>query len=81
MEQDFLVCNDAYKEGLGEVLMQEGGPFSYASRKHRCHEDNYVTDDLELVLVVYALRLWRHYLVSMIFVLKTNHHGLQYIFT
>jgi hypothetical protein len=33
MDQDFLVCTDALKEGLGGVLMQEGRVISYASRK------------------------------------------------
>jgi hypothetical protein len=39
-----------------------------------------VTHDLELVVIVHALRIWRHYLVGRKFELKTDHHGLQHIF-
>jgi len=81
MDKDFLVCIDASKEGLGGVLMQEGRVIAYSSRKLRPHEENYATHDLELAAVIYALRLWRHYLVGRKFELKTDHHGLQYIFT
>ena len=63
MDQDFLVCTDASKEVLGGVLMQEGRVIAYSSRKLRLHEENYAIHDLELDVVVYALRLWRHYLV------------------
>jgi hypothetical protein len=66
----FLVCIDALKEGLGGVLMQEGRVIAYASRKIRPHEENYVMHDLELVVVVHALRLWRNYLVGRKFELK-----------
>jgi hypothetical protein len=72
---------DASKQGLGVVLMQDGRAIAYDSRKLRLHEDNYATHDLELVVVVHALRLWRHYLVGWKFELKIDHHGLQYIFT
>ena len=75
MDQDFLVCTNALKEGLGGVMMQEGRVIAYSSRKLRPHEENYATHYLELAVVVYALRLWRHYLVGMKFKLKTDHHG------
>jgi hypothetical protein len=64
MEEDFLVCTDASKEGLGKVLMQDGRVIAYISRKLRKHEENYVTHDLELLAIVYALRVWRHYLIG-----------------
>ena len=81
MEQEFLVYIDASKEELGGVLVQEGRPISYASRKLRPHEENYVTHDLEPTTIVYALKVWRHYLVNRKFELKTDHHRLPYIFT
>jgi hypothetical protein len=62
MDTKFLVCTDAYKEGLGGVLMQEGRVISYISRKLTRHEENYVMCDLELLAIVYALKVWRHYL-------------------
>eukprot|EP00253_Pinus_taeda_P020615 PITA_20615 len=81
MEQEFLVCTDASKEGLGCVLMQEGRVIAYASRKLRTHEENYATHDLEMAAIVYALKIWRHYLLGRKFDLRTDHCGLQHIFT
>jgi hypothetical protein len=81
MDVDFLVCTDASKEGLGEVLMQDERVIAYISRKLRRHEENYMTHDLELLAIVYALKVWRHYLVGRKFELKTDHCGLQHIFT
>ena len=64
MDVDFLVCTDASKEGLGGVLMQDGRVITYISRKLRRHEENYATHDLELLAIVYALKVWRHYHVG-----------------
>jgi hypothetical protein len=81
MDKEFLVCTDTSKEGLGRVLMQDGRVIAYISRKLRKHEENYATHDLELLAIVYALRVWRHYLIGQKFELKTDHCGLQHIFT
>ena len=81
MDKDFCVCTDASGEGLGAVLMQDGGVIAYASRKLKTHEINYATHDLELVAVVMALRLWRHYLMERQFELRTDHKSLEHIFT
>jgi hypothetical protein len=81
MDKEFLVYTDASKEDLGKVLMQDGQVIIYISTKLRRHEDNYATHDLELLAIVYALRVWRHYLIGWKFKLKTNHCGLQHIFT
>jgi hypothetical protein len=64
MDKEFLVCMDASKEGLPEVLMQDGRVIAYISRKLRKHKENYATHDLELLAIVYALRVWRHYLIG-----------------
>jgi hypothetical protein len=64
MEKDFTVCTDASKKGLGTVIMQDGGVIAYASRKLKKHEELYTTHDLELVAVMLALKIWRHYLVG-----------------
>ena len=64
MDADFLVCTDASKEGLGGVLMQDGRVIAYISRKLRRHEENYARHDLELLAIVYALKVWRHYIVG-----------------
>ena len=81
MDKDFLVCIDEFKEVLGGVLMQDGRVIAYISRKLRRHEENYATHDLELLAIEYSLRVWRHYLIGKKFELKTNHCGLQHIFT
>jgi hypothetical protein len=75
-EDDFLVCTDAYKEGLRGVLMQGGSVVCYESRKLNEHEINYVTHDLELATIVHALKMWRHYLLGRKFVLMTDQCGL-----
>nr|GEV09719.1 hypothetical protein [Tanacetum cinerariifolium] len=60
--KDFMVYCDASLKGYGAVLMQREKVIAYASRQLRVHEENYTTHDLELGGVVFALRLWRHYL-------------------
>ena len=64
MEKDFTVYMDASKQGLGAVLMQDGGVIAYASRNLKNHEELYATHDLELATIMLALKLWRHYLVG-----------------
>ena len=72
---------DASKDGLGCVLMQEGRVIAYASRQLRWHELNYPTHDLELAIVVHALKIWRHYLYGQQCDIYTDHKSLKYIFT
>ncbi|GKD05615.1 putative reverse transcriptase domain-containing protein, partial [Tanacetum coccineum] len=60
--EDFVVYCDAFELGLGCVLMQRGKLIAYASRQLKIHEKNYTTHDLELGAVVFALKIWRHYL-------------------
>ncbi|GJU32250.1 putative reverse transcriptase domain-containing protein [Tanacetum coccineum] len=60
--EDFIVYCDASKKGLGTVLMQREKVIAYASRQLKIHEKNYTTHDLELGAVVFALKIWRHYL-------------------
>jgi hypothetical protein len=81
MGKDFTVCTDALNQGLGVVLIQEGGVIAYASRNLKQHEELYATHDLELATVILALKLWRHYLVGQNFELKTDHESLKNLFT
>ncbi|GJZ98205.1 retrotransposon protein, putative, ty3-gypsy subclass [Tanacetum coccineum] len=60
--EDFVVYCDASRIGLGCVLMQIDKVIVYASRQLKIHEKNYTTHDLELGAVVFALKIWRHYL-------------------
>ncbi|KAL5562713.1 hypothetical protein UlMin_032460 [Ulmus minor] len=62
---DFTVYCDASRIGLGAVLMQNGRVIAYASRQLKVHEKNYPTHDLELAAVVFALKIWRHYLYEL----------------
>ncbi|GKA25995.1 putative reverse transcriptase domain-containing protein [Tanacetum coccineum] len=60
--ENFVVYCDASHKGLGAVLMQREKVIAYASCQLRVHEKNYTTHDLELGAVVFALKMWRHYL-------------------
>ena len=75
----FVVYSDASKQGLGCVLMQEGKVIAYASRQLRPHEQNYPTHDLELAAVIFALKIWRHYLYGETCQIFTDHKSLKYI--
>ncbi|GJS08962.1 reverse transcriptase domain-containing protein [Tanacetum coccineum] len=67
--------------GLDYVLMQRGKVIAYASRQLKIHEENYTTHDLELGAVVFALKIWRHYLYGTKSVIYTDHKSLQHIFS
>ena len=73
IEKDFIVYSDASRSGLGCVLMQEGRVIACASRQLKIHEWNYPTHDLELAAVVFALKIWRHYLYRLRFEVFTDH--------
>ncbi|GJT13186.1 putative reverse transcriptase domain-containing protein [Tanacetum coccineum] len=77
--EDFVVYCDASLKGFGAVLMQREKVIAYASRQLRKNEENYTTHDLELGAVVFALRLWRHYLYGTKCMVYTDHKSLQYI--
>ncbi|GJT63927.1 putative reverse transcriptase domain-containing protein [Tanacetum coccineum] len=79
--EDFVVYYDASEIGLGCVLMQRGKVIAYASRQLKIHETNYTTHDLELGGVVFALKIWRHYLYATKSVIYTDHKSLQHIFS
>ena len=61
--------------------MQEGRVIAYAFWQLRKHDVNYPTHDLELVAVVHALKIWRHYLLGNVCHIYTDHKSLKYIFT
>ncbi|GKC92753.1 putative reverse transcriptase domain-containing protein, partial [Tanacetum coccineum] len=60
--ENFVVYGDASHKGLGAVLMQKEKVIAYAFRQIKTHEKNYTTHDLELGAIVFALKIWRHYL-------------------
>ena len=75
----FTVYSDASHQGLGCVLMQDGKVVAYASRQLKPHEMNYPTHDLELAAVVFALKVWRHYLYGEKCEVFTDHKSLKYL--
>ncbi|KAA0064197.1 ty3-gypsy retrotransposon protein [Cucumis melo var. makuwa] len=77
----FVIYSDASNKGLGCVLMQQGRVVAYASRQLKSHEQNYPTHDLELAAVVFALKIWRHYLYGEKIQIFTYHKSLKYFFT
>uniref|UniRef100_A0A2N9EF72 Integrase catalytic domain-containing protein n=1 Tax=Fagus sylvatica TaxID=28930 RepID=A0A2N9EF72_FAGSY len=76
-----IIYSDASKKGLGCVLMQHGRVVAYASRQLKPYEQNYPTHDMELAAVVFALKIWRHYLYGVQCEIFTDHKSLKYIFT
>jgi hypothetical protein len=81
IEKLFDVYCDASDTGIGGVLMQDGRAFAYASRQLQHHEEHYPTHDLELLTVIHALKVWRHYLLGNLVHIYTNHKSLKYLFT
>nr|GEX99602.1 putative reverse transcriptase domain-containing protein [Tanacetum cinerariifolium] len=77
--ENFIVYCDASHKGLGAVLMQNERVIAYAFRKLKVHKKNYTTHDLELGVVVFALKMWRHYLYGTRCTIFTNHKSLQHI--
>ena len=79
--EPYVVYSDASLQGLGCVLMQGGKVIAYGSRQLKMHEKNYPTHDLELAAVVFALKIWRHYLYGERFELYSDHKSLKYLFS
>ena len=74
-----VVYTDASHQGLGCVLMQHKQVIAYASRQLRPHKKAYPVHDLELAVVVFALKIWRHYLYGETFPIFTDHKSLKYL--
>ncbi|WMV54667.1 hypothetical protein MTR67_048052 [Solanum verrucosum] len=79
--KNFIAYCDASHWGLADVLMQEQNIIAYASRQLKVHERNYPMHDLELAAVVFAVKIWRHYLYGVRCEVFTDHRSLQYVFT
>nr|GFB38718.1 putative reverse transcriptase domain-containing protein [Tanacetum cinerariifolium] len=78
--EDFVAYSDALHKGLGVVLIQRENVISYPLGQLNIHEKNYTTHDLELGAVVFALKIWRHYLYETKCTVFTDHKSLQHIF-
>ena len=76
----FVIYSDASLLGLGCTLMQRGKVIAYASRQLKEHERRYPTHDMELAAIVFALKIWRHYLYGVECQIFTDHKSLKYLF-
>ena len=79
--EGYVIYSDTSKKGLGCVLMQHGKVVAYAFHQLKEYEKNYLTHDLELAVVVFALKIWQHYLYGEKTQIFTDHKSLKYFFT
>ena len=79
--EKFVVYCDASRQGLECMLMQAGKVIAYASRQLKEYEQRYPTHDLELAAVMFALKIWRHYLYGEKCEIHTDHKSLKHFFT
>ena len=79
--QRYTMYCDASKDGLGYVLMQSHRVVAYGSRQLKNHKQSYLTHDMELVAIFFALKAWRHHLYGEKFEVFLDHKTLKYIFT
>nr|GEU53650.1 putative reverse transcriptase domain-containing protein [Tanacetum cinerariifolium] len=77
--ENFVFYCDASYKWLGAGLIKKERFIAYASRQLKIHEKNYMTHDLELGAVVFALKMWRHYLYGTKCAVFTDHKSLQHI--
>ncbi|GKC49875.1 putative reverse transcriptase domain-containing protein [Tanacetum coccineum] len=77
--ENFMVYCDASHKGLGAVLIQREKVIAYASHQLKIHEKNHTTHDLELGAIVFALKMWRHYLYGTKCIVFTDHKSLHHV--
>ena len=77
----FMVYSDASHQGLSCDLIQDGKVVAYASRQLKPYERNYLTRDLELITVIFALKIWRQFLFGKTCEINTDHKSLKYLFS
>ena len=77
----YVIFNDASKQSLGCVLMQDGKVIAYAFHQLKKQETYYPAHDLELAAVVFVLKIWRYYLYGKMCQVFTNHKSLKYLLT
>ncbi|GKC63256.1 putative reverse transcriptase domain-containing protein [Tanacetum coccineum] len=76
--KDLVVYSYASYSGLKCILMQWGKVVTYASKQLKKYEEYYQTHDFKFATVVFALKIWRHYLYGVKFIIYTDHRSLQY---
>ena len=76
----FVVYSDVSCQGLGYVLIQHRKVVAYAFRQLKSNEQNYPTHDLELDVLIFALKIWRNFIFGETYEIFTNHKSLKYLF-
>ncbi|XP_057733997.1 uncharacterized protein LOC130949239 [Arachis stenosperma] len=77
----FEVHTDPSDYAIGGVLMQEGHPIAFESRKLNDTKRRYTIQEKEMTTVVHCLRTWRHYLLGSHFIVKTDNVATSYFQT
>ena len=72
MDLPFEVQIDVSTRALGGVLVQEGHPIAFESRKLNEAEQRYSTHKKEMIAVIHCLEQWKHYLLGSIFTVVTD---------
>ena len=75
--REYVMYSDASRIGLGCVLMQDGKVVVCASRQMKHNEQHYPTHEMELAAVVFALKIWQHYLYGEKCRIFTDHKSLK----
>jgi hypothetical protein len=78
---NFVVYSNTYKKGLGCVLTRNENVIAYTSHQLKTYEKNYPTHDLELATIMFALKIWWHYLYGEKCEIYMDHKSLKYFFT
>ncbi len=79
-KEDLALCKYANKVVISVVLMQDH-IVAYESRKLNSTKHNYLVYEKNLLVIVYALKVWKHYLLGKHFKIETNHTSLRFLTT